>query len=202
MRSSRPICGFIQTLNRPMTRLDFFIQRYRIHIAEPFIPGSARVLDIGCGDGALFRSLAYLSGGIGIDPDISATIRLPNADLIPGYFPAGLPNSDPYDVITLLAVLEHLPQNAQAALARDCFDYLKPKGRIIITVPSAAVDKVLAVLTSIRLMHGTHVEQHYGFDPRQTPGLFQSAGFRLVCAKKFELGLNNLFVFAKPSEPV
>jgi SAM-dependent methyltransferase len=181
-----------------MTRLDLFIQTYRIRTAEPFISKSARVLDIGCGDGALFRQLPYLRGGIGIDPDISTTIHLPNADLISGYFPAGLPGSDPYDVITLLAVLEHLPEKAQAALARDCFDYLKSEGRIIITVPSPAVDKVLAVLTSLRLMHGTHVEQHYGFDPRQTPGLFQSAGFQLVCAKKFEFGLNNLFVFAKP----
>lgn len=181
-----------------MTRLDLLIQNYRIHVAKHYIPQSARVLDIGCGDGALFRRLSYLRGGIGIDPDITAVVRLPNADLVSGYFPAGLPNREPYDVITLLAVLEHLPGDVQVALARDCFAYLKPQGRVIITVPSPAVDQILAVLTTLKLMHGTHVEQHYGFDPRQTPGLFQSAGFQLVCAKKFELGLNNLFVFARP----
>ena len=187
-----------------MTRLDRFIQWYRIRKAGQFISKTDRVLDIGCGDGTLFNQITHIRRGVGIDPDITSVIRLPNADLLPGLFPAALPDTEPFDVITLLAVLEHLPHPAQVTMARDCFEYLKPQGRLIITVPSPLVDQILAVLTSMKLMHGTHVEQHYGFDVKQTPGLFEPAGLRLLCARRFELGLNNLFVFFKPgnAEPV
>lgn len=181
-----------------MTPLDRYLQRYRIKKAGVFIPGSAKVLDIGCADGALFSVLDHLSAGAGIDPDLTEIVRLPNAELYPGYFPADLPDSGPFDAITMLAVLEHVPERQQITLARDCFDHLREGGRLIITVPSPQVDNVLSALRMLQLVDGMHVEQHYGYDVKQTPVLFQSAGFALLHSMRFQLGLNNLFVFQKP----
>jgi 2-polyprenyl-3-methyl-5-hydroxy-6-metoxy-1,4-benzoquinol methylase len=184
-----------------MTRLDRYLQRYRIRRAGRFIAKSARVLDIGCADGALFAVLSHLSGGVGIDPDLTAIVRLPNAQLYPGYFPADLPESEPFDAITMLAVLEHVPEDQQITLAANCFRFLRERGRVIITVPSPLVDRILVVLRSVGLVHAETLHQHYGFDVRRTPQIFGSQGFSLLHSSRFQLGLNNLFVFEKaPAE--
>jgi hypothetical protein len=41
-------------------------------------------------------------------------------------------------------------------------------------------------------------DQHYGFNPRQAISTFQQAGLVLERQSRFQLGLNNLFVFRKP----
>jgi hypothetical protein len=84
-------------------------------------------------------------------------------------------------------------------LANNCFNYLKPGGRVIITVPSPQVDTILAVLTTLKLIDGMSLEEHYGYDPAQTIHLFTAPQFKLVCKQRFQLGLNNLFVFEKIS---
>lgn len=182
-----------------MTRLDRLIQRWRIKKVGPFLSGTSRVLDIGCADGALFRTLSFLRNGTGIDPDLPADRHLENATLIAGHFPQNLPTSDTFDIITMLAVLEHLPASDQVKIAKNCYRYLTSGGKLIITVPSAFVDKILAVLKLLRLIDGIRIDQHYGYNASLTPGLFASAGFELVQARKFQLGLNNLFVFGKPA---
>lgn len=181
-----------------MTAIDLFVQRLRIRQAARFLMPDDHVLDIGTADGTLFRHLPHISG-IGIDPD-AVPENFPNAALIAGMFPRDLP--DPrqrFDAITMLAVLEHVPEAAQRTLAADCYRFLRPGGRLIITVPSPRVDDILAVLKWFRLIHGMSLEQHYGFDVAKTPALFRSAGFESLKSRKFQFGLNNLFVFAKPA---
>lgn len=159
---------------------------------------TTRLLDIGCADGALFRSSGVVCDGIGVDPDLPANLELPNARLIAGFFPQDLPDQRSFDVITMLAVLEHISLDEQGALAKNCFAFLKSGGRLIITVPSPVVDKILAVLGFLHLIDGMKVEQHYGYDVKLTPEIFSLAGFELVQTQRFQLGLNNLFVFRKP----
>ncbi|MGC2160338.1 MAG: class I SAM-dependent methyltransferase [Silvibacterium sp.] len=182
-----------------MTGIDRFIQHWRIGKAMQFIPEAAQVLDIGCADGALFRAFHPGQGSIGVDPDLRTSVSLGSAELIAGFFPEALPDGRSFDVIAMLAVLEHVPSSEQAQLARNCFQFLKPGGKLIITVPSPMVDKILVVLKWLRLARGMKAEQHYGYDVNLTPGLFESAGFSLVQSKKFQLGLNNLFIFVRPT---
>jgi hypothetical protein len=96
----------------------------------------------------------------------------------------------------LLAVLEHIPLSQQAQLARECARALAPNGRLIITVPSPFVDRILAILLRLRLVDGMAVEQHYGFKPDRVPALFGQE-LRVVTARRFQCGLNHLFVFQK-----
>jgi 2-polyprenyl-3-methyl-5-hydroxy-6-metoxy-1,4-benzoquinol methylase len=180
-----------------MTPLDRFIQRRRIVRAMRHIPPRSRVLDIGCFDGLLLRSIDTLVEGVGIDPLIETHQLTHNVTLIGGMFPAALSPHRPFDVITMLAVLEHIPHQEQSALAAACMTRLRSGGRLIVTVPSPAVDSILAVLVRLKLVHGMSLEQHYGFEPRHTVPVFEGAGFRLSAQERFQAGLNNLFVFTK-----
>jgi SAM-dependent methyltransferase len=179
-----------------MTGLDRLLQRWRISKARPYILPGSRVLDIGCADGELFRRVRGIDEGVGVDPDLpDPAPEVPNTVFLKGLFPEALPDDRPFDVITMLAVLEHVPIERQWTLAADCARYLVPGGHLIITVPSPVVDAILAVLRFCKLVHGMALEQHYGFDPGDTPAIFEAGGLDLVEARSFQLKVNNLFVF-------
>lgn len=181
-----------------MTYLDRYLQIARINHARPFINKGDRILDIGSMDDTLFRSLAgYIGYSVGIDPLIPFVIKTPNYELIPGSFPDVCPLGNTYDTITLLAVLEHIPIDAQVTFAAACATFLRPGGRLIITVPSPRVDKILNILMKLKLVEGMSTEQHYGYDTSSTPSIFTPHGFKLIQHTNFQLGLNNLFVFKR-----
>jgi cyclopropane fatty-acyl-phospholipid synthase-like methyltransferase len=183
-----------------MRAFDHALQMWRIRMAAPWIPEGSRVLDIGCADGALFRKLSHrIVAGSGLDPTLTEARELEQFRLLPGVFPATSPVG-PFDVVTMLAVLEHVPQSEQTALARKCAELLPPRGRVIVTVPQPAVDHLLALLIRLRISDGMSVEEHYGFDPRVTRSLFEGAGLEQICHRRFQLGLNNLYVFQKPAQ--
>jgi SAM-dependent methyltransferase len=181
-----------------MKAMDRLLQRWRIAKARPYIAPGARVLDIGCAGGALFDQLKSRVGeGVGIDPDLGQPVKKGHYCLIAGWFPDDLPDARSFDAITLLAVLEHVPAEQLPQLAENCARYLKPGGYLVITVPSPAVDWILALLKLARIIDGMSLDEHYGFEPRKTPALFAVGGLELVKVKKFQLGLNNLYVFQK-----
>jgi 2-polyprenyl-3-methyl-5-hydroxy-6-metoxy-1,4-benzoquinol methylase len=181
-----------------MTWLDEFLQRWRIAKARPFLSPGARVLDIGSASGALFRQLDHLvPDGVGIDPTLRQNEEGNNFRLIAGYFPQDMPACGPFDAITMLAVLEHFPETDHASLAAGCRRFLRPGGKLIVTVPSTRVDCILAVLKKFRLIHGMSLEEHHGYEVRQTAEIFCPPHFRLVCHRTFQLGLNHLFVFER-----
>ncbi len=71
-----------------------------------------------------------------------------------------------------------------------------PEG-VVLPTPALAVDRILDVLAAVKLIDGISLEQHYGFEPKQTPGVFRGCGFELEVDRKFQLGLNRLFVFRR-----
>jgi 2-polyprenyl-3-methyl-5-hydroxy-6-metoxy-1,4-benzoquinol methylase len=158
-----------------------------------------KVLDIGCGEGELMASIGGLGGGsLGIDPTLHSVRERSGFRLLPGFFPQDIPpDTGVFDAIMMLAVLEHFPDSAHAELSAGCRRFLKPGGLLVITVPSAAVDRILSVLLRLRLIDGMSLEEHHGFDVNQTPQIFASPDFDLVSHKRFQLGLNNLFVFRR-----
>jgi 2-polyprenyl-3-methyl-5-hydroxy-6-metoxy-1,4-benzoquinol methylase len=179
---------------------DRILQRWRIAKVRRFISPGSKILDIGSADGALFQRLGTCagSGSLGVDPTLPQKMSVNGCELLPGNFPEAVPPSaGSFDVITLLAVLEHFPPSAHAALGEGCGRFLRPGGKLLITVPSPQVDRILAVLKFFHLVDGMSLEEHHGYRVEQTAEIFSEPRFRLLRWKSFQLGLNHLFVFER-----
>lgn len=182
-----------------MTVLDDFLSRRRAEMAAAHVPYGAGVLDIGSDDGSFLARLEdRISHGVGVDEVYRSPRREDKRQLLPGSFPHNLPDfMEPFQVITMLAVLEHLPAKDLPSAAQKCAELLVPGGRVIITIPSPLVDHLLAILSGLRLVSGKKLEQHYGLSPRRAIAPFLADSFTLLTWKKFQLGLNNLVVLQK-----
>lgn len=184
-----------------MKLLDRVLRDWRIARAMSQIPPGAEVLDIGCHDGQLFRSIGpALRSGVGMDADLVGELEGDRYRLFPGHFPEDLPaDAGPFDVVTMLAVFEHVPTEAQASVVDACWESLKPGGIVVITVPSPLVDPMLDVLIKLRILDGMEADQHHGFVPSDLGPLFHGRGFVTTLDQTFQLGLNNLLVFTRPA---
>ncbi len=184
-----------------MKAVDRWLQQWRIRKALGFVPLGARILDVGCGTGALLHRVEQkLQSGVGIDPELPQSFANGPLVFVRGSFPDDMPTVERFDCITMLAVLEHVPDRQLSGFVRSCRQWLRPGGKIVLTVPAPAVDRILRILRWWRLIEGLRLDQHHGFEPRRTPALFTSAGFSLAHHSIFQLGLNHLFVFSKSSE--
>ncbi len=180
-----------------MKRVDTLLQRRRIAAALRWIPAGGHVLDVGCADGALFdRGRPTIASGVGIDTvDDQPWVDGPFERRV-GTFPDSLDPDDRFDAVVMLAVVEHLHDDELRGWAAAVPRALRPGGRLVITTPSPSVDHILAAGIRIRLLDGMEAHQHHGFDPGEVPSIFSVAGMRLEHRRRFELGLNHLFVFS------
>lgn len=174
---------------------DYLIQAWRIYTAARWIPTGSRVLDVGCYQGDLFKRLGNrIAPSVGIDPLYKQTDDLSRHQFLPILFKGTLPFPDgSFDAVVLLATIEHMQD--KFAIALEARRLLRRGGRVLITAPSALVDKILHFLIRLRLVDGMSLEEHHGFEPSELPAIFEQAGFRTIVQRKFQFGLNNLFVF-------
>ena len=167
-----------------------------MRMAGRYISDGARLLDVGAFDGRLFDELASRRvSGVGVDPNPAREGEFGNVVLTKGYFP-DVDVTGPFDAITILAVIEHIPMDRQADVADACARLLRPGGRLVITMPSPAVDTILSILGRVRLVRCIEFHQHYGLEPDYVVRVF-SERLRLVVRRPFQLGLNNLLVFER-----
>ena len=179
-----------------MRALDRILRRWRIARAVGWIRRGDRLLDVGCYDRLLIdRAGDRVASAVGID-DVAEPSEATGVRIFQGHFPGDL-DAEPesFDSITALAVLEHVEE--PAAFAAACHRLLAPGGRVILTVPHPAVDRILDVLIFLRLADGMDFDEHHGFDVGQTRRIFEGRGFRTIADRTFQLGLNRLFVFEK-----
>jgi ubiquinone/menaquinone biosynthesis C-methylase UbiE len=180
-----------------MKKFDHLLQKCRYSLVKPYITSGSEVLDIGGLDGSFLMDVhEQLKRGVCIDPNIEEInfekikiLKTKIIDKIP------FPDSS-FDIITMIAVYEHLGENRER-ITSECFRVLRDNGYVLLTVPSDHVDKIISILSKIRLMDGTSLEEHQNFTASETVTIFEQCGFRLKKWKKFQLGLNNLFIFQK-----
>jgi ubiquinone/menaquinone biosynthesis C-methylase UbiE len=180
-----------------MRKLDIILQKWRHAVAIPFVPQGSDVLDIGGFDGSfLMRVYDKIRSGVCIDPYLTQN-RNDKITFIRARIDSVLPlPDDSFDVITLFAVFEHLGRHREV-IALESFRVCRNKGLVLLTVPSSAVDVILKVLKKVRLIDGMSLEEHQHFKASETVKIFEGVGFTLKRWSRFQMGLNNLFIFQK-----
>ena len=176
--------------------MDSILEYLRFTKVEPYIPKGVTLLDIGTGDG---RFLHYLNGHVqttvGIDPHLTQTVEFGACRLLPGYFPRDFVECSRFDVITMLAVVEHIPMDVLREVAAACWESLKPGGQVIITVQHPRVEPLLDLLKALKIVKGFSMHEHYGFNPECLPDIFNR--WQLIKKERWGFGCNNLFIFEK-----
>lgn len=175
---------------------DRIIQLWRMKVAAQWIPRGSRVLDIGCHQGEFLLWLGErITPSIGSDPLYKENINSGKHNFFACNFQESLRflEVNSFDVIVLLATIEHIHE--KSVIAKEAAKLLRTGGRVIITVPSPLVDKILDILIYLRIVDGMSLAEHHGFLPGDLPSIFFPEGFKLKTKKKFQLGLNNLYVF-------
>lgn len=88
----------------------------------------------------------------------SSPITLISHDIeVEGPLPFG---KDYFDVVTLLAVIEHINPRRIPALFKEAFRVLKAEGLLIITSPAAWTGFILRSLASLRLISRSEIAEH------------------------------------------
>lgn len=117
----------------PTRRSD--IDRWMRNLALPH-PG-ARLLDVGCGNGAFLRLASHIgwqAQGLEPDPTAAAAARSTGLQIEEGHLPdTGLP-SGYFEAVTLSHVIEHLHDPGRSL--RELYRILAPGGRLWIATPN------------------------------------------------------------------
>jgi len=100
------------------------------------LPRTARVLDAGCGTGAILEALSarYDAWGSDVAPQAIAFCRERGLTRLHLGTLDAYPPSPPFDLITMLDMVEHVDDDR--ALLRAARGLLCPRGHILITVPA------------------------------------------------------------------
>ncbi len=171
----------------------WFIARRKLAVAllDDLARNHGRLLDAGCGAGALLAELAARGRAVGVDvaaPAIAITRRrgphaLAQADA------RDLPfRADVFDAVMLCDVLEHIDDDRRALL--EAARVLKPDGVVIITLPA------------LHLLWSNHDEAlgHYRrYHSRDLRRMLQAAG---LSVERISFGLFFLFPTALVLRPL
>lgn len=167
--------------------LEGFLARQRTNLANSLIPGPARtgrILDIGCGAASYFLRNTKFHEKHGLDKllktgaeaseegkiflrqhDIEKEDRLPYEDNF-------------FDVVTMLAVFEHVEPTHLVTVLREVYRVMKPEGQFIMTVPAAWAEILLRILAKFGLVSREEIDEHKAkYTHRKIFGLLTKAGF-------------------------
>jgi SAM-dependent methyltransferase len=173
-------------------------QRSMLHtyLSDAALPQGARVLEVGCGTGAVARVLATWPGvgeTIGVDPSpvFVARARELAGGLTTLIFEEAdgrsLPSTDDaFDAVVFHTTLCHVPE--PEVMLNEAVRVLRPDGRLAVfegdyvtgTLATKAGDPLEACAEGFR--------EHFVHDPwlvRRLPALIRAAGVRLQCVRSY-----------------
>ncbi len=188
--------------------LENFLARLRAAKAESLITPKhrgGRILDIGCGSFPYFLAHTKFRERFGIDKMHSARktithdgITLKNQDI---ERTRRLPFSNGYfDVVTMLAVFEHIEHDRLVGLLREVRRVLRPGGSFIMTTPAGWTEQLLRFLSAVKLLSSQEVDEHKdAYSPVSIARILTDAGFSRDAMRigYFELGMNIFVRVAK-----
>lgn len=179
--------------------LEPLLSKLRARKADALIPDAARsgrILDVGCGLNPLLLRQVTFAQKFGIDKltpsgegataaayavfDVEKSQRFP-------FRPAS------FDVVTMLAVLEHLDEALAVSVLEGIHEVLKPGGVLILTTPPPRSNHLLKVMAKVNLVSKEEIDEHQRtYSARQIRGLFRRTSFSNtnLDVGHFELFLN------------
>lgn len=186
------------TVTRGHGLLEPLLARLRARQANRLIPANlrnGRVLDIGCGSYPYFLSHTVFREKFAVDqlPPAaeSANIQWHTLDL---NAEPKLPFEDNYfEVLTLLAVTEHLNPASLALLFAEAYRVLRPGGVIVITTPATWADPLLDFMARVGLVSKEEIDEHvFTYTLPLLGWYFGRGGFEMHKTRfgYFEFGLN------------
>ena len=155
--------------------------RAKLNLINKLNQGTGRILDVGCGTGAFLETCKTGEWDVlGMEPDADAraiaTKKL-QANISPTL--DALSGVEPFDVISLWHVLEHIPDLNQAIL--QLHSLLAGKGTLLIAVPNS--DSYDATYFE-EYWAAYDVPRHlHHFTPSTIGPLFRKHGFQLVAKR-------------------
>ena len=183
--------------------LEPILRRWRIRRVSPVLKhfNKPTVLDIGCGPQALFlKSIAdKINSGIGIDKKVDNK-SFGNIETRRQRLTGVLPFSDEsFEIVTMLAVLEHIEPSLTINLVQEIKRILKPSGRFVITVPTQRAKPVLELLSyRLGIVSKLEISDHKKYyDKKDLFDLLYPCGFVVEYYHTFQLGFNSFCVVKK-----
>ncbi|MFX1275776.1 MAG: flippase-like domain-containing protein [Promethearchaeota archaeon] len=189
-----------ESVTRGFGLLEKFFSIQRMKIAQKLIKKHDKkgtILDIGCGMYPFFLMNADFEEKFGIDQEIedrkikTHNLILKNHNVCEDL---DLPfENDSFDVITMLAVLEHLEKDQVSRILTKCYDLLKKDGILIITTPAHWSDLLLKIMAKVHLVSPEEIEEHkQAFRMVELNDLINYSNFKQESVQKgyFEIFLN------------
>lgn len=166
----------------------------------PSVYRQGRILDIGCGAYPLFLLSCEFSEKYGLDkalPQFSGQkINLIKWDVEKDGL--SLFDSGFFDVVTMLAVFEHIDPPKLTNLNREIHRVLKKGGLYIITTPAVWTDKLLRIMAKLKLVSSVEIEEHKdAYNHKKISSILQRANFERLRFGYFEMYMNNWVVSTK-----
>ena len=168
--------------------LERFLSDKRAKIADKLVSPQhrkGRILDIGCGEYPLFLINIKFNERYGIDRMVKdgifnnqdkEKIILKRYDIqkdILRSFEEGY-----FDVVTMLAVFEHLEPEILVGLVKEIRRVLKVNGVFILTTPAPWSDVILKTLSKWRLINTALFEEHKAvYDTERISSIITKGGF-------------------------
>ena len=152
--------------------LDAFIAKQRYRIVHKQIQKEQKkgcILDIGCGSYPAFLLSVDFHKKTGIDKmvteQIANDVKNSNVELFRHEFEKGQSLSfgdNSFDVVTMLAVFEHIEPDELVWIHQEIYRILNPKGLLVVTTPAFWTPPLLWLLAKLRLISEEEIDDHKG----------------------------------------
>lgn len=186
--------------------LEDLLAKLRADNANSKIPYSLRkgkILDIGCGSYPYFLINTDFNEKYGIDPSLKLSEIIDNKLNLQTFDVAKntLPFKDSYfDVVTMLAVFEHIDNSKLLSVLKEIERVLKNNGLFIITTPAPWSDKLLHLMARVGLISSEEIHEHKTHhSKKRIENVLLDAGFKKTKIKSgyFEIYMNMWFTATK-----